>query len=126
MKDKTLRALLVTATVLLVVDHVVMWMSELWGIAAGMIGAGIAVVVGIVCGRMAKAGVSNVGWFLVPTLLFTALPAAAKIWWFFTVKKTLLDRLWELAPLMLGFVAPLGLILTVYVEMSRRSSNTAP
>lgn len=124
MKDRTLGAFLAVAAVSLVLGHFLYWLGELWGAAVGMAGAGIAALVSLVCARMARVG-GNVAWFLVPTLLFTLIPALYTGWKFFTVRKNLLDRLWDLTPFLLGFVLPLGIILGVYMQLRKREPERA-
>jgi len=121
--DRTLRALLGAAAVSLVLGQFLYWLGELWGATVAMVGAGIAALVSMVCARMAKVGVGNVAWFLVPTLLFTVVPAVYKGWKFFGTKKGFPDRMWELAPILLSFVVPLGIILLVYLQLRRRESG---
>ncbi|HOV87162.1 MAG TPA: hypothetical protein PLM79_12420 [Syntrophobacteraceae bacterium] len=123
MTDRTLRALLGAAAVSLVLGRLLYWLGELWGATAAMAGAGIAALVSMICARMARVGVGNVAWFLVPTLLFTIVPAAYKGWKFFMRETSIPDRMWELAPILLSFVIPLGIILLVYLQLRRRESG---
>lgn len=117
MGNKTMRVFLAIAAVLLVISHFAHWLGSIWNTMAGVIGGLIVIGVSIVCSRLARSGPGNVGWFLVPVLLFTVVPAVAKAWKFFTEEKTMLSRLIEIAPFLIGFVVPLGLILLVYVEL---------
>jgi len=86
-EDRTLGAFLAVAAVSLVLGHFLCWLGELWGAAVGMAGAGIAALVSLICARMARVGVGNVAWFLVPTLLFTLIPALYAGWKFFTSER---------------------------------------
>ena len=112
-----MRTFLASAAVLLVVYHFFHWLTAILNTAAGFIGGLIVIAVSIVCGRLARSGPGNVGWFLVPILLFTVVPAVAKAWKFFTEEKAMLSRVIDVTPFLIGFVVPLGLILLVYVEL---------
>ncbi|MHC4441275.1 MAG: hypothetical protein ACYTBZ_23000 [Planctomycetota bacterium] len=125
MKDKTLRTLLAVAAVLLVLDQLFDWLNELWSAATGFIGVIVVVIVSVICGRLARSSPGNVAYFFVPTLLFTVIPLVAKVWKFFTEEKSLLSRLLEIAPFLFGFVLPLGLLLFIYYELSKREKIPA-
>ncbi len=108
---------LASAAALLVIAHFFRYLTATWNVMAGFIGGVIVIAVSIVCGRLARSGLGNVGWFLFPILLFTVVPAVAKVWKFFTEEKTMLSRFIDVAPFLIGFVVPLCLILFVYVEL---------
>lgn len=121
MSDAWLRRLVVAAIALLIVYQVGTWIYAAFGLAAGVLSASLVAVVSFFSARMARLGGGNTAWFLVPTLLFTIVPLAAKLsgllatqagWWDWTV---------ALAPFLAGFALPVLLLLAVYVELRNRT-----
>jgi len=117
MENKTMSKFLASAAALLVIYHFYHWLVAIWNTTAGLIGGLIVITVSIVCGRLARSGPGNVGWFLFPLFVCTVVPAVAKVWKFFTEDKIMLSRFIDAIPFLIGFVVPLGLILFVYVEL---------
>ena len=88
-----------------------------------MTAAAFVVAVSIFTGRMAGKG-SDV-WFVVPTVAFTAVPMAARLWTLSTVEQTWWMRAVDFAPFLIGFAAPVLLLLSVYPALGARQV-TAP
>ena len=103
------------AIVLLVLHAVGEWAYRLLGIGAAMAAAALVVAISIFSGRMAGKG--NDAWFVVPTVAFTALPLAAKLWTLFAVEQTWWIRVVEFGPFLIGFAAPVLLLLSLYLGM---------
>jgi len=125
MSDAWLRRLVVAAIALLIVYQVGTWIYAAFGLAAGVLSAVLVAVVSFFSARMARLGGGNTAWFLVPTLLFTIVPLAAKMsgllatqsdWWDWTV---------ALAPFLAGFGLPVLLLLAVYVGLRNRTRVAA-
>lgn len=106
------------ATVLLVLHAVGAWAYTLLGLGAAMTAAALVVAVSIFSGRMAGKG--NDAWFVVPTVAFTAVPLAARLWTLFAVEQTWWMRAVDFGPFVIGFAAPVLLLLTVYLALSAR------
>lgn len=123
MRDTWLRRLLVLAISLLLLHQVAAWMYSAFGPAAGILAAVVVGVVSLLSARMAAMSSGSAMWFLVPTLLFTFVPLAAKLWTFFTVEKSWWDRAVELAPFIFGFAAPVVLLLVVYADLRTRTAH---
>ena len=119
MNNVWLRRVVVLAIVLLVLHAVGTWAYTALGVAAALAAAALVVAVSIFSGRMAGKG--NGAWFLVPTLVFTAVPLAARVWTLFTVEAGWWTRTVEFAPFIVGFAAPVFLLLAAYVELGRRA-----
>src|ERR1043166_2182094 len=70
-------------------------------------------------------GKGNNAWFVVPTILFTAVPLAAGLWRLFAVEQSWWTRAAELTPFLTGFAAPVLLLLMAYLELGRRNAISA-
>ncbi len=120
MNDAWIRRLVAAAIALLVIHQVGTWVHAAFGAAAGVVSAVAVAAVSFFSARMAQVGAGNTAWFLVPTLLFTALPLAAKAWNFLTLAGGAWDALLDLVPFVVGFAAPVLLLLWVYLALRRR------
>ncbi len=120
MNDLWLRRLIVAAVLLLVGSQFMEWIGGFANEAVGIGGSLLVVAVTAVAARMARVGVGNVLWFLLPTFLFVVVPVAAQTWSFLTDDRGLWARLWDLLPFLLGFAFPILLLLGVYAELRRR------
>lgn len=118
MRDTWLRQIVMLATVLLVLHAVGTWAYALLGIGAAMAAAALVIAVSIFSGRMAGKG--NDAWFVVPTVAFTAVPMAARLWTLFAVEQTWWMRAIDFGPFLIGFAAPVLLLLTVYLALGAR------
>lgn len=121
MNDAWIRRLVAAAIALLVVHQVGTWVYAAFGAAAGILSGLLVAAVSLFSARMAQVGAGNTAWFLVPTLLFTALPIAAKAWSFLTVEQGAWDAVLALAPFVIGFAAPVLLLLWVYLALRGRA-----
>jgi hypothetical protein len=121
MSDAWIRRLVAAAIALLVIHQVGSWVYAAFGAAAGIVSGLLVAAVSFFSARMAQAGAANTAWFLVPTLLFTALPIAAKVWSFLTAERSAWDGVLDLAPFVVGFAAPVLLLLWVYVALRQRA-----
>jgi hypothetical protein len=121
MSDAWIRRLVAAAIALLVIHQVGSWVYAAFGTAAGAISAVAVAAVSFFSARMAQVGAGNTAWFLVPTLLFTALPLAAKAWNLLTVERSAWEAALDLAPFLVGFAAPVLLLLGVYLALRGRA-----
>ena len=121
MNDAWIRRLVAAAIALLVVHQVGTWVYAAFGAAAGILSGLAVAAVSFFSARMAQVGAGNTAWFLVPTLLFTALPLAAQVWRFLTVEQGAWDAVLALAPFVIGFAAPVLLLLWVYLALRGRT-----
>lgn len=115
------RKIILTAIICLLLYQVGTWITV---IAGAVWGAGAAVVVAVVsyvCARLAKRGATSTIWFLIPTLLFTVVPLLAKAWSLFTSQTGIVDAMVDLVPLLVGFVIPVGLLSTVYLDLRKKA-----
>jgi hypothetical protein len=121
MSDTWLRRFVVLAVALLIVHQIGAWMYSAFGISAGILAAVLVAAVSFFSARMASVGGGNTAWFLVPTLLFTVILLVAKSWAFLTAEKSWWDRSVEFAPFVIGFAAPVLLLLLVYAGLRNRT-----
>lgn len=124
MSDAWLRRLVVAATALLVIYQVGTWIHAVFGPLAGILSAAAVAAVSLLAARMARGG-GSAAWFLVPTVLFTLVPLAAKLWTLHATDATWWDRLVLLVPFLAGFGLPVLLLLLVYVELRKRAASAA-
>lgn len=110
------------AIVLLVLHAVGTWTYSVLGTAAAIVSAVLVAAVSIVSGRIAGRG--NNAWFVVPTLVFTALPLGAGLWTVLAVEQSAWTRTVEIAPFLIGFAAPVLLLLIAYLELGGRAPET--
>ncbi len=107
------------AIVLLVLHAVGSWAYAVLGPAAAILSALLVAAVSVAGARMAGPG--NHAWFVVPTALFTAVPLAARSWTLLTAERSAWERIIEFAPFLIGFAAPVLLLLAAYLELGRRA-----
>ena len=124
MNDAWIRRLIVLATVLLVLHAVGTWTYAALGVAAAIVAAVLVGAVSIFSARMAGLGQGNNAWFVVPTVVFTALPLAARLWTLLAVEQSWWTRCVEFAPFLIGFAAPVLLLLAAYLELGRRERRS--
>lgn len=107
---------------MLLVYQMGVWLAVLWGAVGATLSTVIVAAVTFFCAYMARVGAGHIGWFLVPTLLFTIIPVAARTWKFFTEERTWWERVVDHAPFLVGFLLPVLLLLVVFVELRRREA----
>jgi hypothetical protein len=125
MSDVWIRRLVAAAIAFLVIHEVGSWVYAAFGAAAGILSGLLVAAVSFFSARMAQVGAGNTAWFLVPTVLFTALPLTAKVWRALTEERTAWDRAVDLAPFVIGFAGPVALLLAVYLALRRRGGAGA-
>jgi hypothetical protein len=113
------------AIVLLVLHAVGTWTYSALGVAAAIVSAVLVGAVSIFSARMAGLGPGNDAWFVVPTVVFTALPLAARLFSLMSTEQSWWTRSVEFAPFLIGFAAPVLLLLLAYVELGRRARRSA-
>ena len=123
MSDAWLRRVVMVAIVLLVLHAVGTWTYSALGVAAAIASAVLVAAVSFFSARMAGLGQGNNAWFVVPTLVFTAVPLAARLWTLVTVEQSWWTRIVEIAPFLIGFAAPVLLLLMVYLELGRHARD---
>ena len=126
MSDSWLKRFIMLAIVLLVLHAVGSWAYAAVGVGAAIGSAVLVGAVSIFCARMAGLGQGNNAWFVGPTLVFTMLPLAARVWTLLGVEATWWTRTVEFAPFVIGFAAPAVLLLMAYLELGRRSFRSSP
>ena len=105
------------AIVLLVLHAVGTWTYAALGVTAAVVSAVLVGAVSIFSARMAGLGQGNNAWFIVPTLVVTALPLAARAWVFISSAESWWARTIDFAPFLIGFAAPVLLLLAAYLGL---------
>lgn len=121
MSDKTLKYLIALSITMLLVFQIGTLIAEIFGMVWGVVSAVVIAAVSFLSARLAKAGGKSSLWFLLPTLIFTLLPITLMIWRGITENASWLDRVTMLAPFVIGFGAPIILLLLVYLELRKRT-----
>jgi hypothetical protein len=124
MTDTSLRRLVALAIALLLVYQMGVIITGLFGMVWGILSALVVAVVTFFATRLAKAGGKSSVWFLLPTLLFTVVPLALKIWGTFTQPDvSWVSRATALVPFVIGFAAPVLLLLVAYNALRVRTRD---
>jgi hypothetical protein len=119
MSHPWLKRVVMLAIVLLVLHAVGSWTYSALGAAAAIVAAVLVAAVSIFSARMAGLGEGNNAWFVVPTVVFVALPLTARLWSLLAVEQSWWTRTVEFAPFVIGFGAPVLLLLLTYLELGR-------
>jgi hypothetical protein len=125
MSDSWLKRMLMLAIVLLVLHAVGTWTYSALGIGAALVSALLVGAVSIFAARMASRGEGNHAWFVVPTLVFTAVPLAARLWTLLAIEQGWWTRAIDFGPFLIGFAVPVLLLLTAYLELGSRKQTIA-
>jgi hypothetical protein len=112
------------AIVLLVLHAVGTWTYAALGVAAAIVSAVLVGAVSVFSARMAGLGPGNGAWFVVPTVVFTALPLVARLFSLLSDEHSWWTRSVDFAPFLIGFAAPVLLLLLAYVELDRRARGS--
>ncbi len=121
MSDKALRYIIAAVIALLLVFQIGHLISGLFGLVWGALSALAVGAVSFLSARLAKSGVKSSFWFLLPTFLFTVIPIDFAVWKAMRSDARWLDLVAELAPFIVGFGAPIILLLIAYFELRRRT-----
>jgi glucan phosphoethanolaminetransferase (alkaline phosphatase superfamily) len=124
MSDKTLKHLVASVIVLLLVFQIGSLISSLFGMIWGVL-SGIAVVAAVMffSAHLAKTGREKSFWFILPILLFTVVAMILIGWNVMAEEVSGFERLARLMPFIVGFGAPVVLLLVVYHELRKRTSD---
>ncbi len=124
MSDKTLRYIVVSVIALLLIFQVGTLITSVFGVAWGAFSAVVVLVVSFFSVRLARAGGKGLFWFLLPTFLFIIFPIVFRFWKIMSEDVGWLDRLIRFAPFIIGFGAPIVLLLLVYYELRKRKLDS--
>ena len=112
------------ATVLVVLHAVGLWTYTTLGLAAAIASVLLVAAVSLFSARMAGLGAGNHAWFVIPTVLFTVVPLAARLWTLVSVEESGWVRALEVLPFLGGFAVPVLLLLLVYRALSSEARST--
>lgn len=111
------------AIMLLVLHAVGAWCYAVLGMPGAVASTLLVVAVSVFAAHMARAGRGSTAWFVVPTLVFTALPLAARVWTVARVEEGWWPRAVELFPFVIGFAAPVLILLAAHLRLASRGST---
>jgi hypothetical protein len=123
MSDRKLRYIIALAIAMLLIFQIGTLISGVFGMVWGTISAIVVAVVSFLAARLAKSAGKGSLWFLLPMIVFTLIPIALKIWRGVTEETSRLDLLITLTPFVVGFGAPVILLLLAYYELRKRDLN---
>ena len=123
LSDAWLRRMVMLAISLLVLHAVGAWSYSLLGSPAALAAALLVGAVSVFSARMASSGSDS--WFVVPTLVFTALPLAGRLWTLWRIEESWWSRTVEFSPFLIGFAVPVMLLLAVHLQLASRSPRTS-
>jgi hypothetical protein len=121
--DAGLRRIVMLAIILLVLHGVGAWSYSILGAVAALAAALLVGAVSLFSARMAGSG--NDAWFVVPTLVFTALPLAGRLWTLSRIEVGWWARTMEISPFLIGFAAPVLLLLAAHLQLSSRAARVS-
>jgi len=117
----TSRRLILIVIALLLISEIASQIKAIFGVGPGIIGGVVVAVVQWYFARKAKAHVKYYLYIMVPTVLFTVIPTAIRIWNFFRGEETAFwQKLWEIGPAFITFILPVFLLLYVYWDLRPR------
>ncbi len=124
MSDKSLRNLVASVIVLLLVFQIGSLISSLFGMIWGILSA-ITVVAAVLfsSAHLTRTGREKSFWFTFPILLFTVVAIILIGWHVMTGEVSGFERLARLTPFIVGFCAPVVLLLVIYHELRKRTST---
>jgi hypothetical protein len=111
------------AIILLVLHAVGAWSYSILGAAAALAAALLVGAVSVFSARL--AGSRNDAWFVVPTLVFTALPLAGRLWTLMRAEESWWVRIMEISPFLIGFAAPVLLLLAAHLQLGSRAARVS-
>jgi hypothetical protein len=121
MTDKTLSRIIATVIAMLLIFQICSLISSLFGMAWGLVSALVVAGVSFFTARIAKAGGKTSVWFLLPTVLFTVFPISFTVWKAVADDTSWLDLAIGSGPFIIGFAAPVILLLVVFYELRKRT-----
>jgi len=124
MSDNALRHFIAAAIAMLLIYQIGTLISGIFGAVWGTVSAIVVAIVALLAARIARAAGKSSMWFLLPILAFTFIPIALMIWRGFTENATWFDRMVMLTPFIVGFGAPIVLLLLVYHELRKRNRDS--
>jgi hypothetical protein len=117
MNKNNLSKILIIVITLLIINQIGIWMYSAIGAIGGVLSAIVIGGVIIYLGKVSIGRNLKYSWFIIPSLLFIVVPFFLKIWQFFTEEKTLVERIIDQVPFLVGFLIPVLLLLWVYKNL---------
>lgn len=109
------------AIMLLVLHAVGAWCYSVLGMPGAIASTLLVVAISVFAAHMARGGRGSTAWFVVPTLVFTALPLAARLWSVAHVEEGWWPRAVGVVPFVIGFAAPVLVLLAAHLLLASRA-----
>ena len=126
MSDKTLRYLIISVIVLLLIFQIGTLISDLFGMLWGALSAIAVLVVLFFSGHLTRTRQENSFWFFLLIFLFIVVSIILMGWNVMTADVSWFERVVRLTPFIIGFSAPIVLLLIVYHELRKRALKDYP
>ena len=114
------------ATILVVLHAVGLWAFTALGLGAAIASVALVAAASVACARMAAWGAGHDAWFVFPTLLFTLVPLAARLWTAASAEAGGWTVALEILPFLAGFAVPVLLLLAVYRALNGHPNRVDP
>jgi hypothetical protein len=120
------RRLILVVIALLLISEIASQINSLFGVGPGIVGGVLVAIVQWYFARKAKAHVKYYLYILVPTVLFTVIPTAIRVWNFFQGDELAFwSILWNIGPTLITFILPVFLLLYVYWDLRPREQSSS-
>lgn len=118
MKIYTIRRLIFITIILLILSELFSQVVNLFSIVGGV----IVIIIYAYCAKMARESAKATLWFIVPTIIFTLIPLAIKLWPKEepnSILEYLISSAFDNLPLFASFVIPVTLLATAYYGLKK-------
>ena len=129
MSVKTVRKMILAALVLIVFANVSAWAGEMLQKSTGVIWGLATAIVAFYCrlraSRSIAANKKYLLWMAIPGIL-AFIPIAYHVYRFFRSAETSwLVKIWDVSPIMIGFIAPVILLWMAYSCLEKHSVKSS-
>lgn len=122
----TARKIVIAAIALLIFREFASFLAAVAGTVPAMIGAVLVLSAQLFFSRLVGKGLRHYAYILIPTLVFTAVPVALKVRRFLGIGgRSSLGLLWDITPMMVGFVLPVLLLLIAWWILGKQDPGVS-
>lgn len=122
----TARKIVIAVIALLIFREFASFLAAVAGTVPAMIGAVLVLSAQLFFSRLVGKGLRHYAYILIPTLVFTAVPVALKVRRFLGIGgRSSLGLLWDITPMMVGFVLPVLLLLIAWWILGKQDPGVS-